>query len=60
MYICSECGNLFEVPYSWVEPYGQEFIGSPCCHASFEEASFCECGKVKDPYRKYCEQCEKA
>ena len=58
MYRCSECGQVFDVPYTWTEPYGQTFQGSPCCHDTFEEVSFCECGRMKEPYSKYCEQCE--
>ena len=58
MYRCSECGQVFDVPYTWTEPYGQTFKGSPCCHENYEEASFCEFGNIKEPYQKYCNKCE--
>ena len=60
MYVCAECGSVFDVPYTWTEPYGQEFAGSPCCHENFDEAEFCECGNIKEPYHEYCSQCEEA
>ena len=58
MYVCSECGALFDVPCEWTEPYGQRFTGSPCCHENYEEVSYCECGNIKEPYQKYCNKCE--
>lgn len=57
MYVCEECGSVFEVPYTWTEPYGETFIGSPCCHENFEEASFCECGRLKEAHEQHCEIC---
>lgn len=57
MYVCSECRSVFDIPHTWTEPYGQVLCGSPCCHENFEEASFCECGRTKDPYEEFCEIC---
>ena len=58
MYVCSECGQVFDIPYEWTEPYGQSFKGSPCCRANYDEASLCECGNIKEKYHRYCDKCE--
>ena len=58
LYRCNECGSVFNKPVEWTEDYGQSFVGSPCCRANFEDVDYCVCGKLKNPAREFCEQCE--
>jgi hypothetical protein len=64
MYVCLECGRVFDKPIIWIEPYGQEFTGSPCCHGTYTTAYNCDCcGEIiTDDYFKigdarYCQDC---
>ena len=67
MYICLECGHVFDEPTTWSEsrPYGEGyayegFSGCPCCQGGYEEAFECEfCGEYfsKDDLDNGC--CEK-
>lgn len=61
MYICDECGNVFENYIEEKTDYGQTISVSPCCSETFEESITCEeCGKdiAKGNYNKLCENCE--
>jgi hypothetical protein len=71
MYICLECGCLFEEPKCYYEKHGldcppyEEWLGSPCCRGDYVEAYRCDyCGEYinTDTYvevgnKKYCEEC---
>ena len=71
MYICLECGHVFEEPRHFSErhnldtpPY-EQIIGCPCCAGAFAKAIQCDiCGKyiegeyVKTVYEDiYCSDC---
>lgn len=48
MFVCDECGEAFETPYSYREDMNgegmyDEFFESPCCHASYSDAKHCDC-----------------
>ena len=52
MYVCKECGELFEHPNEWCETHGfdyppyEEFSECPSCGGNYEEAYRCsECGE---------------
>lgn len=46
MYVCLECGHVFDDDFSvWTEPHGERRCGCPSCRGEFEEAVECEiCG----------------
>lgn len=62
MYICDDCGNVFENYIEDVTDYGQTIIVSPCCLETFEEAEACErCEKYipkENINSKLCSACE--
>ena len=71
MWICVNCGRLFEEPFHWQEDHGldyppyEEHCGSPCCYDNYIEARECSCcGEyITDRYvktyddKRYCENC---
>lgn len=71
MFVCLECGNVFEEPQYWEETHGldhgpyEAFSGCPDCAGAYVEAYECDCcGEVinTDTYveiedQKYCEHC---
>lgn len=71
LFVCLECGKIFEQPVDYVEKHGldtppyEEFSGSPCCAGAYTEAHKCDCCgewivssyvKINDGER-YCEDC---
>ena len=54
MYVCKECGNVFDRPFRITEcleffgqPCVREEFCSPCCKASYEQSQPCAiCGEV--------------
>ena len=73
MFICCECGKVFEDIIRWREDRGEcfgfpsyeEYSGSPCCHESYAEAYKCDCCDrwIDGPYirlisgERICENC---
>lgn len=72
IFICSECGAIFEKPKIYTETHGldsppyETFYGCPICGGSFNKTFKCDgCGEwVNDCYveilpsdEKYCENC---
>lgn len=70
MYVCIECGNLFENPIEWVETHGldtppyEHWSGSPCCRSNYTEAFRCnECDDwitgdyIRVGDKRYCDSC---
>ena len=70
LYICLECGKVFEEPVYWTERHGfsygpyEEWYGSPCCYGGYTRAYECDyCGElITDDYikiedRRYCQNC---
>lgn len=49
MFVCLDCGHIFEYPYCWEERHGLEygpfekFSGCPRCGEPYTEAHKCEC-----------------
>jgi hypothetical protein len=68
MFICLECGKTFDEPVVWYEKHGldtppyERWVGSPCCHADYEDACFCEnCGEAIPEHQNaygLCAKCE--
>lgn len=68
MYICGDCGKLFEEPKGWSQNHGEPHLterwsGCPKCGGGFDEAIRCSrCGKYFDAEETshgYCEDCLK-
>lgn len=70
MFVCSECGHLFQESKHYVETHGfnygpyEEWDGCPYCSGAYTETYQCEgCGKwIADEYVKiddnrYCSDC---
>lgn len=71
MFVCTECGCLFDEPYYWNEyhPYGEGYAketwsGCPDCHGNYTEAYPCDCCNewidsdyIKIDGNRYCEYC---
>lgn len=72
LFVCIECGHLFEKPLMWKEDMGEyfgfptyeEYWGSPCCYGNYTEAKLCDkCGEwIADDYfkignQRYCQNC---
>ena len=73
MFVCLECGNLFEEPIEWKEDRGEcfgfpayeELSGCPYCKGSYVETYRCGCcGEwintntyVQIGDERYCEDC---
>lgn len=50
MYICLECGEVFDQPYTRFEPHpeldgcpSETFYVSPCCGGDYADAARCQC-----------------
>lgn len=71
MFICKECGNVFEEPIRWEERHGldtppfEQHIGCPYCQGAYVEAYRCDCCdywidgtyiKTSDG-KRFCEEC---
>lgn len=63
MYICLECGEVFENLSRWTEPHGEALCGCPYCKGAVEEAHQCKsCGEYfleEDLWNGFCEDCAK-
>ena len=63
MYICGDCGKLFEEPKEWSQNHGEPHLterwsGCPHCGGGFEEATECEkCGEYFEADSLYCGYC---
>lgn len=61
MYICVECGKIFEGVSAWTEPHGEQLCGCPYCRGAVEEAKECTiCGEFhleEDLTNGVCECC---
>ena len=72
MYICLDCGNIFENPRKYVEKHGldsppyEELVGCPLCSGAYAETFKCDgCGKWIDgefveilpSHEVYCDGC---
>jgi DNA-directed RNA polymerase subunit RPC12/RpoP len=61
MYICVECGKIFEGVLAWTEPHGEQLCGCPYCRGAVEEAKECAiCGEFyleEDLTNGVCECC---
>lgn len=61
MYICLECGEMFEDFTTWTEPHGEQLCGCPYCKGAYEEAKECVvCGEYyleEDLTNGVCEDC---
>ena len=72
MFVCTECGEVFEEPINWEETHGldtppyEQWSGCPVCRGCYVEASKCDCCNeyiTTDTYVKteggerYCENC---
>ena len=71
LFVCLECGNVFEEPYEWEEthnldspPY-EQWSGCPYCKGDYVKAHRCNCCDewITDSYiktdddKRYCENC---
>ena len=57
-YQCQDCGHIFEEGEQtyWTEPHGEQMVGCPLCHGTFEPATPCRiCGA--SCLEDYCEEC---
>lgn len=51
LYICLECGHVFDEPARWEERHGlgpfegpgEQWSGCPCCRGGYDEAQQCDC-----------------
>lgn len=68
MYICGDCGKLFEEPKEWSQNHGEPHLterwcGCPDCGGGYEEAVYCpECEEhfdADDTTHGYCKKCFK-
>ena len=71
MFVCMDCGHLFETPYRWEERHGfdygpfEQWSGCPRCKEAYTEAYQCDCCNewITGPYIKLesgeriCENC---
>ena len=71
MFVCIECGRVFEEPVSWEEKHGldsppyEELTGCPYCYGAYTEAYRCVCCDefISDNYikteddKRYCNNC---
>ncbi len=71
MFVCIECGRLFEEPTYWEETHGldtppyEKWSGCPICYGSYTKAHQCDCCeewivsdyiKTEDD-KRYCSEC---
>ena len=70
MFICLDCGNVFEDPKRWEETHGldygpyESYSGCPYCSGAYTETYCCDaCGEwitgsyVEIDDSKYCDNC---
>lgn len=71
MYVCLECGEVFEELAQWEETHGfqdglyEQFSGCPYCHSAYTKAFKCDCCEdwIQNAYiktddgKRYCENC---
>lgn len=73
LFVCIECGKLFEAPANWKENRGEcfgfptyeELSGCPYCYGNYTEAHRCNCcgewitgDYIKvEDSNRYCENC---
>jgi hypothetical protein len=71
MFVCIECGRLFEKPIYWEETHGlnsspfEKWSGCPKCYGAYTEAHQCDCCDewIIDDYiktedgQRYCSEC---
>ena len=72
MFVCIECGHIFENPKRWEETHGldcgpyEQFSGCTICGGAYTEAYKCDCCNewiTTEEYAKtkngdlYCEEC---
>ena len=71
MFVCTNCGHLFDEPVCWEERHGftygpyETWSGCPKCHEPYVEAKICDCcGEyIDDEYikmedgKRYCNHC---
>ena len=70
MFVCLECGALFESPVEWVEKHNLDYgpyehwTGCPSCYGGYTETYRCaECDEwIVDDYikvgdKRYCSEC---
>ena len=65
MYLCLDCGELFQEPFMYVEKHGEQQMCCPYCKGDYVDTFRCdECGEwiCSDKYyiigkRKYCDEC---
>ena len=49
MFVCSECGHVFDEPKRWKEKHGldcppyENFSGCPSCGGAYADAPICDC-----------------
>lgn len=70
MFVCLECGRLFEDPACWQETHGfdyppyEERSGCPYCYGSYAKTYECDCcskwivnDHIKIGKERYCQDC---
>lgn len=70
MFVCLECGNLFNEPAYWEETHGLEcgpyekWSGCPSCYGAYTKVYICDCCNdwIVDDYikiedKRYCQEC---
>ena len=70
MFVCLECGNIFETPKHWEETHGldcgpyEKWSGCNICGGAYTEAYQCDCCVkwINDDYiiadgNRYCQNC---
>lgn len=59
MYICAECGLVFEDAMPYREPHGEVTYGCPKCDGfDYAEADRCACGEYKEKTEWLCRGCK--
>ncbi len=59
MYICLDCGCVFEKAKPYREPHGEVTYGCPKCDGfDYTEADRCECGEYKEKSEWLCFECK--
>jgi methionyl-tRNA synthetase len=59
MFICDDCGAVFEVPHGQMQPHGERYNVCPACGGGFSEAKQCPvCGEYHSPEEQRFEVCD--
>lgn len=59
MYICDDCGAVFDEPFGQRQPHGEVYEVCPACGGSFSEAKHCPvCGEYHHPAEQRFEVCD--